>query len=252
MIETINTPALAFLAGAITSIHCAGMCGPIACSLTALKKDESSRIGTATAYHAGRMISYASVGAIFGVIGAKPLIKFFQSPTVILPWVLVGIFIAIAFGLEKKIPRPAFFTRWMAKLRFKAMRVSATRGAMIMGLATPVLPCAPLYLLFFACLATGSAIKGAQFALAFGLGTIPLLWATQWGMQRLQLKLGSKWMPRFRRGLALLAALVMVWRLHDTIPFITPVSAEPSPEQSIEQIVGEPDEDTDALPSCCH
>lgn len=249
MLSEINTPALAFFAGALTSLHCAGMCGPIACSLTALKKDETSRIGTATAYHGGRLISYSCVGALFGLVGAGPLIRFFHSPAVIMPWVLVAVFVAIAFGLEKKIPRPAFFKRWTARLRFKAMRISATRGALMMGLATPILPCAPLYVLFFACLATSSAVKGAEFALAFGLGTVPLLWATQLGMQKLQMKLGPQWMPRIRRSLALLAALIMAWRLHDTIPLVNTASAEPAIEQTESQ---EKTDDASELPSCCH
>ena len=247
MLSEINTPALAFFAGALTSLHCAGMCGPIACSLTALKKDESSRIGAATAYHAGRMISYTTVGAIFGYFGSGPLVTFFHSPAVVMPWMLVAVFVIIAFGLEKKLPRPAFLKRWTAKLRFKAMRISATKGALVMGLATPILPCAPLYLLFFACLATGSAVQGAEFAFAFGLGTVPLLWATQLGMQKLQLKLGPQWMPRLRKSLALLAALVMAWRLHDTIPQISP-SAATDPN---EQTASDP-EDRENLPSCCH
>lgn len=247
MLSEINTPALAFFAGALTSLHCAGMCGPIACSLTSLKKDEASRIGTSTAYHGGRMVSYATVGAVFGYFGSGPLVNFFRSPAVVMPWVLVAVFVAIAFGLEKKIPRPAFLKKWSARLRFKAMRISATKGALFMGLATPILPCAPLYLLFFACLATGSAVKGAEFALAFGLGTIPLLWATQLGMQKLQLKLGPRWMPRLRKGLALTAALVMAWRLHDTIPLVNSASAaEPAQETA------PAGEQAEELPSCCH
>ncbi|BDS08864.1 hypothetical protein NT6N_39040 [Oceaniferula spumae] len=251
MIENINTPAIAFAAGLITSIHCAGMCGPIACSLTALKKDESSRTGAAIAYHGGRLLSYSTLGAIFGVVGDKILIDFFNSPAVILPWFLVVIFIAIAFGLEKKIPRPAFFNRWTARLRFKAMRISATRGALVMGLATPLLPCTPLYLFFAACFATGSGIKGAEFALAFGLGTVPLLWATQLGFHKLQRKLGTRWMTRCRKGLALAAALMMAWRLHDTIPLIPSATAAPNNGPSTEQ-QETPAEAKSELPSCCH
>ena len=126
------------------------------------------------------------------------------------------------------------------------MRSSATKGAMVMGLATPILPCAPLYLLFFACLATGSAVQGAEFALAFGLGTVPLLWLTQHGMQKIQLRLGPQWMPRLRKSLALLAAFIMAWRLHATIPFVSPATAAEPIEQTAPAEQG-----PDALPSCC-
>jgi sulfite exporter TauE/SafE len=232
MIENINTPALAFVAGAITSVHCAGMCGPIACSLTSLKNDETSRYGAAVFYHGGRLVSYSAIGAMLGLIGAKPLEFFHHSSMSFLPWVLVGVFIAIALGLEKKIPRPAFLDRWTARLRFKAMKISASKGALAMGLATPLLPCAPLYIFFAVCLATGSALKGAEFALAFGLGTVPLLWGTQLGMQKLQLKLGPKYVTLIQRSLAVIAALFIAKRLlFDPTPLLVPDSvpaAEPS------------------------
>ncbi len=226
MIENINTPALAFFAGAITSIHCAGMCGPIACSLTALKKDEASRYGAAVFYHGGRLASYTGIGAVLGAMGSKPLEFFHHSSISLLPWVLVMAFIVIASGLEKKIPRPAFLKRWTSRLRFKAMKVSASRGALVMGLATPFLPCAPLYLFFAVCLTTGSALLGAEFALAFGLGTVPLLWATQLGMHKIQLKLGPKYTTLLQRSLAVLAALFIAKRLlFDPTPLLAP---EPS------------------------
>lgn len=235
MIETINTPALALVAGALTSIHCVGMCGPIACSLTALKKDENSRIGAATAYHGGRLISYTSIGAMLGAIGSKPLEYFHHSSMSFLPWVLVAVFIAIAFGLDKKIPRPAFIKRWSTRLRFKAMTISATRGGLAMGLATPLLPCAPLYIFFAACLATGSAIQGAEFSLAFAIGTVPLLWASQLGMQKLQIKIGPKWSKGIQRSIALLAALFIAKRLlFDPTPLLTP-TPEPSTTAPTEQ-----------------
>ncbi len=181
-IQNVNTPALALLAGAVVSIHCVGMCGPIACSLTSLKKDEAGRFGAAVFYHGGRLLSYTAVGAMLGAIGAKPLEFFHHSSMSFLPWILVIAFVGIA-------------------------------GALAMGLATPLLPCAPLYLLFAASLATGSAIRGAEFAFAFALGTIPLLWATQLGMQKLQLKIGAKYVSWLQRGLAIVAALFIAKRL---------------------------------------
>lgn len=239
MIETINTPALALVAGALTSIHCAGMCGPIACSLTALKKDEGSRYGAAVFYHGGRLLSYTGIGAMLGAIGAKPLEFFHHSSISFLPWVLVAVFIIIALGLEKKIPRPAFLNRWAARLRLNAMKVSASKGALVMGLATPLLPCAPLYIFFAVCLATGSALKGAEFSLAFGLGTVPLLWATQLGMQKLQLKLGPKWIKVIQRSLAIIAALFIAKRLlFDPTPLLSPQPVSPTANPSEQQAPG--------------
>jgi len=108
------------------------------------------------------------------------------------------------------------------------MTISATRGGLAMGLATPLLPCAPLYIFFAACLATGSAIQGAEFSLAFAIGTVPLLWASQLGMQKLQIKIGPKWSKGVQRSIALLAALFIAKRLlFDPTPLLTPT---PEPE----------------------
>jgi hypothetical protein len=41
-------------------------------------------------------------------------------------------------------------------------------------------------------------------------------------------------MQRMQRGLAFVAALMIAWRLHDTIPFLKPETAEKE------------------LPTCCH
>jgi len=56
---------------------------------------------------------------MLGSIGAKPLEYFHHSSISFLPWILVAVFVGIAFGLEKKIHvqhslkngQPAFASR---------------------------------------------------------------------------------------------------------------------------------------------
>ncbi len=222
----------ALLAGLATSLHCAGMCGPLACGVGALARSEGERLAAASLYHTGRLASYATIGAICGALGKEPLGWFFRSPAVLLPWALVLALLLLATGFDKRIPRPAFLLRFTARIRFKAQRLPAAGGAAMMGLLTPLLPCGPLYAVFIALMASGSAARGAETALAFGLGTVPLLWLAQHQFQRLRLRLTPRSMARIQRGLALVAALVLAWRLHDTLPF-------------------RGDEMRD-LPACCH
>ena len=229
------TTLAALAAGLATSLHCAGMCGPIACGLGNLAKSESERLTAASLYHGARLLSYGIIGGICGALGQQPLKWFFGSPAVLLPWVMVGVLVLMAFGLEKKIPRPAILNRFTARTRFNACKFSAYGGASAMGLLTPLLPCGPLYLVFGTALLAGSAAKGAEFTLAFGLGTVPLLWLAQHQFHRIRGKLTPLAMSRLRRGLALVAALVLVVRLHGTIPAADTGNAP-----------------SDALPSCCH
>jgi sulfite exporter TauE/SafE len=229
------TLAGALVAGLATSLHCAGMCGPLACGVGMLAKSESERMAAASAYHAGRLSAYTTIGALCGALGKEPLGWFFHSPAVLLPWALVIALLLLATGLEKKIPRPAFLVRFMARMRFKTQKLPVIAGAGLTGLFTPFLPCGPLYAVFLALLASGSAARGAEVALAFGLGTVPLLWVAQHQFQRLRKKLTPTGMARIQRGLALVTALVLAWRLHDTLPTTTP------------EVVQEKE-----LPSCCH
>ena len=232
------TTAAALIAGLATSLHCAGMCGPIACGLGTLAKSEGERLTAASLYHGTRLVSYAIIGGICGALGQQPLKWFFGSPAVLLPWVMVAVLLIMALGLDKKVPRPAILNRFTARARFKASRFSAYGGASAMGLLTPFLPCGPLYLVFGAALLAGSAAKGAEFTLAFGLGTVPLLWLAQHQFHRIRAKLTPMAMGRLRRGLALVTALMLAWRLHGTIPQ--------------EFHGGESQPAVKELPSCCH
>jgi sulfite exporter TauE/SafE len=234
------TTFAALLAGLATSLHCAGMCGPIACGLGTLAKSEGERLTAASLYHGTRLVSYGLIGAVCGALGRQPLRWFFDSPAVLLPWVLVVVLLAMALGLDKRVPRPAVFNRLTARARFKAGKLSAYGGASAMGFLTPLLPCGPLYLVFGAALLAGSAVKGAEFTLAFGLGTVPLLWLAQHQFHRIRARLTPLAMNRLRRGLALVTALMLAWRLHGTIPSYLP-GGQPEVTKPAEE-----------LPSCCH
>ncbi|MDP0489838.1 MAG: sulfite exporter TauE/SafE family protein [Verrucomicrobiota bacterium JB023] len=234
--ESVATVSAALIAGLVTSVHCVGMCGPIACTVSSMKGNETSRLLGATTYHLGRLLSYGSIGALCGLVGEQPLKWIFNSPAVILPWFLVAVFVVTALGLWKQLPKPAFLNRLFAQARMRAFKLSATHGGFLLGLATPILPCGPLYLLFAACLLTGDPLRGAEFALAFGLGTVPLLWIAQQSLTQIKKLIPATTFTHLQRGLALVAAGIMLFRLQDTLPMPGEGTAN-NPEE---------------LPSCCH
>jgi sulfite exporter TauE/SafE len=96
------------------------------------------------------------------------------------------------------------------------------QAAAAVGLATPLLPCGPLYLLVTLALLSGSALRGLEFMLAFGLGTVPLLWLAQSQFYWVRQKLSPLWLDRTRAALALATALVIGWRLRATLGFAGP------------------------------
>lgn len=226
----VDTAAAAFLAGMVTSVHCVGMCGPLSCSWAVSAGASGGQFMRNTAlYHGGRLLSYAAIGAMAGAAGVL-LLRWFQNGAgVVLPWLMVVAFALAGMGLDTWLPKPRFLARPLRRVQAAAFRMRGSLRAGLLGLATPLLPCGPLYVMFALAMANGEAFKGAEFAFAFGLGTLPLLWLAQTQLHWLGGRLQPATLRKLQRVLALSAAVIMAWRLRGTLDF-----------------------GSEAVPSCCH
>lgn len=223
----ITGPGTALVAGLITSLHCAGMCGPLACALLPAARDEADPQTVSTVYHVSRLAGYGALGALAGGVGRLPLTLLGEDALRYLPWLLVLFFIAVAVRFDQRLPKLPLLGRayaWIAAHLRGAGGPgrSRVRAAAALGFATPLLPCGPLYFLISLALLSGSALRGAETLLAFGLGTVPLLWFAQANYHWLRLKLGPVWLARAQTALALTVAAVLVWRLRGTLGFAGP------------------------------
>ncbi|MEI7799010.1 MAG: sulfite exporter TauE/SafE family protein [Opitutaceae bacterium] len=213
----ITGPGTAFIAGLVTSLHCVGMCGPLACALMPAVRDDADPQAVATAYHVTRLAGYTLLGAGAGGVGQIPLTLLNESGLTYLPWLLVVFFIAIAFRLDQRLPRLPLLGRAYAALLTRLRQGSRVRAAAALGVATPLLPCGPFYFLLSLALFSGTALRGAETLLAFGLGTVPLLWLAQANYQWLRSRLSPLVLARTQKGLALGIALLLAWRLRGTL-----------------------------------
>lgn len=221
-LAAVNSPAAAFVAGLVTSLHCAGMCGPLACSLMPVKGDRSDAQTVSTVYHGARLTSYALLGALAGGLGRAPLTWVSPSALRWLPWVMVLFFLALALRWDRHLPKLAALGRVTFRLQGWLRGRSRTEAAAALGFATPLLPCGPLYFLVALALLSGSALHGVEVMLAFGLGTVPLLWLAQTQFHWVRQKLSPLWLDRARLTLALTTAAVIGWRLRGTLGFAGP------------------------------
>lgn len=221
-LAAVNSPAAAFVAGLVTSLHCAGMCGPLSCSLMPVRGDRTDAQTVSTVYHVTRLAGYATLGALAGGLGKAPLLWISQSAFRWLPWFLVLFFVALALRWDRYLPKIAVLGRLTWKLQGVLRGRSRVQAAAALGFATPLLPCGPLYFLVTLALLSGSAMRGAEVMLAFGLGTVPLLWLAQTQFHWVRQKLSPLWMARVRVTLALATALVIGWRLRSTLGFPGP------------------------------
>lgn len=218
-VMAINTVAAAFTAGLVTSVHCAGMCGPLACSAMPGTSNDAGQLAAASAYHLTRILAYTLIGALAGLLGTLPMNVITDSPAKYLPWALCAVFLLYALGLDKRLPKPKQLGKLLFKIRLKLAAMSRIKAGVAIGALTPFLPCGPLYLIFGLALISGSPVRGAEFTLAFGLGTIPLLWAAQTGFSFLRGKLNPAMIGRIQRGVAFCAAALIAWRMRGTLGF---------------------------------
>ncbi len=221
-LAAVNSPAAAFVAGLITSLHCAGMCGPLACALMPVRRDQGDPSTISTVYHLTRLTSYALLGAIAGGLGRMPLTWVSTSALRWLPWVLVLFFVGMALRWDRWLPKSAMLGRFSLRLGGWIRGRSRISAAAALGFATPLLPCGPLYFLLALALLSGSALRGVEFMLAFGLGTVPLLWLVQSQSVWIRARLSPRALDRIRIGLALATALIISWRLRSTLGFPGP------------------------------
>jgi uncharacterized protein len=214
---SIHTPAAAFVAGLVTSLHCAGMCGPLACMLAPARGEKADAATVNTVYQVSRMVGYTALGVLAGAVGRVPTGFFSEAFIQYLPWVLVLFFVLVALRLDHRLPRLIWLSRLQLRVQARLRGRPRTQVAAAMGLMTPLLPCGPLYFLVALAALSGSALRGGEFMLAFGLGTVPLLWLAQSQFSALRRRLSPVNLARFQTGLALLAAVVISWRLRGTL-----------------------------------
>jgi sulfite exporter TauE/SafE len=158
------------------------------------------------------------VGGILGTVGRSAAFLFNAGPAKIVPWAFALLFLAFAFQLEKRIPQPRFFAKFL--LRAKLASMKPTTVATVLGLVTPLLPCGPLYLVLGVSLLPGSFIGGAFLMTSFALGTAPLFFLLQTQFTRIPLSAQSVQLTR--RGLAFVSAMLLIWRAASGTGIATP------------------------------
>jgi sulfite exporter TauE/SafE len=161
--------------------HCVGMCGPLVGSLALAAGPLGPRrsLSGQLAYHAGRLTTYAALGAVLGLTGsfvnvAGRLAGLSQVVAVVAGALMILLGLGAA-GLSTALGR--LEARTSARVvAFVRDVVGGGPGRLYpAGLALGFLPCGLSWTVFLGAAGTGSLPEGLLLALAFGLGTVPAL-----------------------------------------------------------------------------
>ena len=211
----------AFLLGFVGSAHCAGMCGPLALALPGGGGTRSTFFAGRLLYNFGRIITYALMGAAFGLLGHGFALAGLQR------WVslVVGAVILVGLAVSPRFASAMLVTRtvgWLKSALGTLLRHRALPSLFGIGLLNGLLPCGLVYVACAGAIATGNVLSGVQYMVAFGLGTLPMMLAIALAGQKLQLVLRFKLQRLIPVSLAIVGALLFIRGLALDIPYLSP------------------------------
>lgn len=214
----MNYQSLAFFTGFFGSLHCIVMCGPLVMAMP-FRGNAWHSAFQKLIYQFGRIFTYAilgllagSLGSVFNILGLQQAISFVSG--IILLLIAYYQFTGKT-GISTK-PYQTFITPLLTLL---GRLMGKSYGGLFAGMLHGLIPCGMVYMAIAGSLNVGSALKGSEFMLYFGLGTTPLLMLSSFIPLALR---------RFRTPRLLIASLfaigglfLIVRSLNLDIPFVS-------------------------------
>jgi sulfite exporter TauE/SafE len=215
----------AFLVGLVGSLHCIGMCGPIAIALPVPDSSNLSFFTGRILYNLGRVVTYAFLGAVLGLVGSKLALTGAQQMVSI----VLGIVIIIAVLLPQKyknyfaqhpiIQKLALPLKSNIGILFKKGTFSAM---FLIGILNGFLPCGLVYVALAGAIASGDAISGAAVMILFGLGTVPAMFVASVFGKFINIGIRTK-IRKAVPVLAILLGVIFILRgMNLGIPYLSP------------------------------
>jgi sulfite exporter TauE/SafE len=185
----------ALLFGLISSLHCIGMCGPIAMMLPVDHQNPTKKALQIIVYHLGRLTSYGMLGLLFGLLGRGFYMAGIQQQLS----VAVGVaMILLAIVPEKTLAqynfsKPVYRLISGVKSSLGQQFKRKTPDALFtIGLFNGLLPCGLVYAALFGAIAMQNVMLGMAYMVLYGLGTIPMMSAVVYASSLLSTPFRSK------------------------------------------------------------
>ncbi|MDB5144977.1 MAG: hypothetical protein JWQ66_3690 [Mucilaginibacter sp.] len=171
----MSTNSIAFFIGLFGSVHCIGMCGPLALAIPSFQSKWWLIVSDKLLYNIGRVISYSFLGLLVGFLGKQLWLAGLQQGVSLIS----GMFIIMA-GLSRLFKIRFSKNRGAAKVlspftRLLNYALQHKAGHLVVGILNGFLPCGFVYLALVGAINTTSPVSAAQYMFWFGMGTFPLM-----------------------------------------------------------------------------
>ncbi|GAB3432906.1 sulfite exporter TauE/SafE family protein [Niabella aquatica] len=218
---------MGLIMGLAGSLHCVGMCGPLALSLPLGNAGRQSRFFSALAYNTGRTATYFVMGTLLGWTGSRLVLMGYQQAFS----VAAGVIVLLLLITGRHLPSLPVFTVFQTKLKkylsgfFK--KENTVLNLFIFGILNGLLPCGLVYMAVASALIIGGPVESGLFMASFGLGTIPLMILLMLTGHFISFSLRSKMKKAVPYFIAFVAVLMILRGLNLGIPYISPAFSSP-------------------------
>lgn len=224
----------AFSLGLFGSLHCVGMCSPLAAAKSTGKSSKSGIAARLMLYNTGRITTYILLGILVGALGFGAELAGFQSKLSIAAGVFLILVAFFNINVEYRLMRLPLFGQWNIWLRRKLGHYFAQNSYMSWfrtGFFNGMLPCGLVYAAVIGAVLAGGVKESVLYMFLFGAGTVPLMFLSLFigkiGIAPWQ----SKLMRLYPALLTLLGVLFIIRGLQFDLPpgfdFLNPMSNIP-------------------------
>ncbi len=215
----------AFIFGLISSLHCIGMCGPIAMMLPVDRDNSAKKVTQILTYHIGRLTAYAMIGFLFGLLGKGLFLAGIQQELSLFIGIMMILIIVIPertfakYNFSKPLYRIISYVKTALGSQFKKRSYSSL---FTIGLLNGFLPCGLVYVALFGAIAMQSVSLGIFYMILFGLGTVPMMSSVVYVNSFLSIHFRSK-IQKVIPYVAILIGILFIFRgLGLGIPYVSP------------------------------
>ncbi|MEP2687483.1 sulfite exporter TauE/SafE family protein [Maribacter dokdonensis] len=215
----------ALILGLMGSLHCVGMCGPIAFMLPVDRTNNYKKFGQIFIYHFGRLLAYGIIGLVFGLLGKGLSIFGIQQKLSIAIGVIMILIVLIPYQTFNKynLSNPIYKVISKVKSQLgKELKKKSPDTFLTIGFLNGFLPCGLVYMALFGSIAMGDALQGSLYMMLFGVGTLPLMTAAIYFSNLLKGGIRQKVQKAIPVFVIIIGALFILRGLGLGIPYVSP------------------------------
>lgn len=215
-----------FSLGAVSSLHCVGMCGPLAMALPVHHLSKPQQLVSLLLYQFGRIITYSALGLLFGLAGRQIYLAGFQQWFSIIMGIVVVVLVILYWVYKNPLQPSALKKLFMAVQAFmmKAFQSKKSSGYFLLfGMANGLLPCAMVYMAIAGALTTTQVAYSVVFMAMFGAGTLPAMMIVGYFGRMISLPVRNMFRQSIPVFMCIVGIVLILRGMNLGIPFISPV-----------------------------